>query len=125
MKLFVFGSLSPGDDIAPRVARALGNGFQPVFTDDPAAIIGEKQAVILDAVRGIRKVTVLSGVKSIKGTRLSSLHDFDLGYFLRLADELGIVPEITVVGLPMEGDFNAILKDARASLRQLQARASR
>jgi hypothetical protein len=120
MKIYVFGSRHNGDHIAFKVAKDLEGSHDFVFSNDPTDLMYESNIVIMDAVKGIKEVTIFYNAKDFQLGGIVSLHDFDLGYFLKLAERLRLEKRITVLGLPMEGNFEVIRKQAADSLRQLQ-----
>ena len=122
MRVHVFGSHNKGDHIAFKVAKDLKSVLphEFIFSNDPTELLHEDRIVILDAVEGINKVTVFLNVKDLKTSHICSLHDFDLGYFLRLADNLGLDQQVTIIGLPMKGNFQQIKHDTISSLQELQ-----
>jgi len=122
MKIHVFGSDYKGDDIAPRVAADLKNIMDDefIYSNDPTDLMEEDEFVVLDAVKDLQKVTIFTNVDNFADMSISSLHDFDLGFFLKLAHSMGMKKKITVIGLPMEGDYEQIKADAMASLLDLK-----
>jgi len=66
---------------------------------------------ILDVVKDIEKTMLITDIDRIKGHKLYSLHDFDLGFFLKLMKELGMLKEIKIIGIPQEGDKETIKED--------------
>jgi Ni,Fe-hydrogenase maturation factor len=112
MRVYVFGNEHvKRDRRAIEVARALegaveGVSFVFVGPNEDVPFAGERRAVILDTVEGIHDVTVLEG-DSVDGLALSpraSVHDFDLVFQLKYLKKLGKLGEVTVVGVPQEGD---------------------
>jgi hypothetical protein len=77
--------------------------------------------VILDSVRGMREVALISGddidrfVPPPRGT----VHDFDLAFQLKYLKKIGRLGEVYVVGIPQEGqvDYSRV----RSILRKLVA----
>jgi len=61
-----------------------------------------KELNIIDAVEGIEKVTLITDIDSIKTSRLYSMHDFDLGYSLRLLKKLNYLNGVKIFGVPMK-----------------------
>jgi len=57
--------------------------------------------VLLDVVMGIDEVALLSS-KNISSSTVSTTHDFDLGFFLKLTGK-----EAVIIGLPMDLDVGA------------------
>jgi hypothetical protein len=122
MKVYVFGSDFKGDHMARKVAKLLlpeaRHDF--VFSNDPTDLFYENAVVILDAVKGIKKVTVFYNPAEFQAEKIATLHDFDLGYFLKLADKMQMQKKMTIIGVPMEGRIDRIRDDVRDSLQQLQ-----
>ncbi len=63
---------------------------------------------VLDVVKNIDKATLIEDIDKIKEHALFSLHDFDLGFFLKLMKELGTLKEIKIIGIPQKGDKEEI-----------------
>jgi len=122
MKIHVFGSDMEGDDIAPRIAEDLKNVMDDefVYSNDPTDLMEEDNIIILDAVKDLTEVRIFTNVDDFADMRISSLHDFDLGFFLKLAEKMDMKKKITVIGLPMQGDYEDIKKQAMGALQDLK-----
>lgn len=70
-----------------------------------------EEIYILDVVKGLEKTTLITDIDKIKSHKLYSLHDFDLGFFLKLMKELGMLKEIKIIGIPQQGDKEDIKKE--------------
>jgi Ni,Fe-hydrogenase maturation factor len=57
---------------------------------------------IIDAVEGIEKVTLITDIGSIRAQKVYSMHDFDLGYNLKLLKKLGGLDSVRIFGVPMK-----------------------
>lgn len=55
---------------------------------------------ILDVVRGIKEVSIIDDVDKLESHSLVSLHDFDLGFFLKLIQAAGQVKKVRIIGIP-------------------------
>jgi len=121
MKIFVYGSAHEGDDTAFRLAQDLEKvlPYKFVRSMDPTDLMNEDEVVIMDAVEGIDNVTVFFSPDIISEKKVS-LHDFDIGYFLKLSEQLGERIKVRVLGIPMQGDYNKIKQDVIASLQELK-----
>jgi Ni,Fe-hydrogenase maturation factor len=112
-KIFIFGNpLLPFDSLpiklAPRLAAALPE-FEFIVADPNENLKPEnKELVIIDTVEGIDEVVVIDDVDKIKTEKIYSLHDFDLGYNLKLLQKLGELEVVKIIGIPMEGDDKII-----------------
>jgi Ni,Fe-hydrogenase maturation factor len=56
---------------------------------------------IIDAVEGIGKVTLITDIDMIKTQKVLSMHDFDLGYTLKLLKKLNYIDSVRIFGVPM------------------------
>jgi|SRR5215203_2980276 len=114
MQVYVFGNEYVAEDRrAIDVARRLedtteGISFVFVKPNEDAPFVNERHVVILDAVQGIRDVALVEGDR-IDGLILSprgSVHDFDLAFQLRYLKKLNKLGEVTIIGIPQEGEVD-------------------
>jgi len=61
----------------------------------------DKKLTIIDTVQGIEKVTIFNDVEKIENTPKYSMHDFDLGFNLKLLHKIGLLDEAIIFGVPM------------------------
>ena len=116
MKVYVFGNEYVAEDRrAIEVARELegtvdGISISFVFVDPNADVpfVDEGHVVILDTVRGIRDVSLIEGgeIDGLISSPRGSVHDFDLAFQLRYLKKLGKLGEVTIVGIPQEGEVD-------------------
>ena len=57
---------------------------------------------IIDAVEGIDRVTLITDIDAIKQPKVVSMHDFDLGYSLKLLKKMGYIDSVRIFGVPMK-----------------------
>ena len=114
MRVHVFGNEYVAEDRrAIEAARELegtvkGVSFVFVNPNEDLPFADERRVVILDTVRGIRDVALIEG-DGIDGLVLSprgSVHDFDLAFQLRYLKKLNKLGEVTIIGIPQEGDVD-------------------
>ena len=114
MNVYVFGNeYVAGDKRAIEVARELegaieGISFVFVNPNEDVPFVDHRHAVILDTVEGIKDVALVEGDR-IDGLVLSprgSVHDFDLAFQLRYLKKLNRLGEVTIIGIPQEGDVD-------------------
>jgi Ni,Fe-hydrogenase maturation factor len=114
MKVYVFGNEYVAEDKrALEVAGELKDtieGISLVFVNpnEDVPFVNERHVVILDTVQGIQDVTLVEG-DSIDGVLLSprgSVHDLDLAFQLRYLKKLNRLGEVTVIGIPQEGEVD-------------------
>jgi Ni,Fe-hydrogenase maturation factor len=114
MNVYVFGNEHVAEDKrAIEVAGELQNiveGVSFIFLgpNEDVPFADEPRVVILDTVQGIRDVALVEGdeidtwILSPRG----SVHDFDLAFQLRYLEKLGKLGEVTVIGIPQEGEVD-------------------
>jgi hypothetical protein len=100
MNVYVFGNEHVAEDKrAIEVAGELQNiveGVSFIFLgpNEDVPFADEPRVVILDTVQGIRDVALVEGA------------DFDLAFKLRYLKKLGKLGEVTVIGIPHEGEVD-------------------
>ena len=99
------------DSRAIEVARELENsieGISFVFVspNEDVPFADERRVVILDTVQGIQDVALIEGVDGVILPPRGSVHDFDLALQLRYLKKLGKLGEVTVIGIPREGEVD-------------------
>src|SRR5215213_1439865 len=127
MEVYVFGNEHVAEDKrAIEIARELedkveGISFVFVRPNEDVPFVDEPRVVILDTVQGLQDVAVVDG-DELEGLLLSprgSVHDFDLAFQLRYLKKLGKLGEVTVLGIPQEGEVDHFL--IKSILRKLVA----
>ena len=117
MNVYVFGNEYVAEDKrAIEVARELegtieGISFVFVGPNEDVPFAGEPRTVILDTVRGISEVALVEGVEiaTLVLSPRGSVHDFDLAFQLRYLKKLGKLGDVTVIGVPQEGEVDHLL----------------
>jgi Ni,Fe-hydrogenase maturation factor len=117
MKVYVFGNEYVAEDRrAIDVARELEgtlDGISFVFVDPNADVpfVGEQRVVILDTVQGTPDVALVEGggIDELILSPRGSVHDFDLAFQLRYLKKLGKLEEVTLIGIPQEGEVDHLL----------------
>jgi Ni,Fe-hydrogenase maturation factor len=114
MKVYVFGNEYVAEDKrAIEVAKELegaieGISFVFVNPNEDVSFVNERQVVILDTVQGIREVTLIEGgvIDELISSPRGSVHDFDLAFQLRYLKKLNKLGEVTIIGIPQEGEVD-------------------
>jgi len=70
-----------------------------------------KELVIIDTVVGIDKVMIIDNINDIELNNVYSMHDFDLGFNLKLLKKIGQLDKITIFGVPQKYDKNKALDE--------------
>ena len=96
--------------LVPALRQALPE-IDFIMTDPNENIKPEKrELVIIDTILGIKNITVIHDMETIKLHSLYSAHDLDLGFNLKLLAKLGCLKKITIFGLPPNISPAAALK---------------
>ncbi len=61
---------------------------------------------ILDVVKGIKDISIIEDLDKLKERKLFTLHDFDLGLFLKVLDKIGKIKNLKIIGIPIGYDKN-------------------
>lgn len=61
---------------------------------------------ILDVVKEIKDVSIIEDLNMLKERKLFTLHDFDLGLFLKLMDKVEGIKNLKIIGIPIGYDKN-------------------
>lgn len=109
MKIFVFGnSMVDMDSLPFRILPGLRKKFPEIeFIElDPNEGLEnmEKEANIIDTVVGIERVILIEDIDSIENSPKVSMHDFDLGFNLKLLKKMGRLKKVRIIGVPAEMD---------------------
>ena len=118
MKLHVFGNeYLKEDSFATEVAEYVD--AEIVSCRSPDELLDAEGPVrILDVVKDAESVRLITPER-VKAQGMLSLHDFDLGFFLKLMKEMGMEKEIKIIGIPQRGNPQSIAKEVEACLKSL------
>jgi Ni,Fe-hydrogenase maturation factor len=114
MQVYVFGNEDvPEDrkaiDVAERlISTARDLSFVFVKPNEDVPFADERRLVILDTVSGIHDVALIEGdeVERLISPPRGSVHDFDLTFQLRYLKKIDRLGEVTIVGIPQEGEID-------------------
>jgi len=115
--VYVFGNEHlEFDSFARKVAGMLSSKINTIDAHSPDILLDskEKELLILDVVKNIKKPMVISDISKIKTNPMTSLHDFDVGFFLKLMNGMGINKKIKIIGIPQKGNISKISKEVEA-----------
>ena len=104
MKVYVVGNLLVKQDslpirLLPRLKRELPN-IDFVEFDPTEDFPKEKQLIIVDTVLDIKRVILLKDINKIQLNKVCSLHDFDMGYNLKLMKKFKLIDNVWIIGVP-------------------------
>jgi Ni,Fe-hydrogenase maturation factor len=107
--VYVFGNeYIKEDSFAKILAKKLKNVKIVNATTPDVLLDAKKDIIILDVVKGIQEPMLIKDINQLKTRNLMSLHDFDVGFFLKLMEHMGIKKNVTIIGVPEEGDIDAV-----------------
>ncbi len=117
-KILVFGNLLLKNDSMPlRLISNLAKEFPYIefkaFDPNENMENEGREMNIIDTVEGIEKVTLITDIDSIKINRILTMHDFDLGYNLKLLKKLNYIDRVMVFGVPMKIKKEEALRQLR------------
>ncbi len=106
-KILVFGNpMLKIDSIPIRIVPKLRERFPDIeFKEfDPNENLENegRNLTIIDTVQGIDRVVLITDIDSIRVDRLYSMHDFDLGYSLKLLKKMKYLDSVKIFGVPMK-----------------------
>lgn len=103
--VYVFGNpLVKEDSLPPRLIDKLRKEFPSLEFkefDTVEDLELEKELNIIDTVKGIKKVELIEDVEKIVTDKIYSMHDFDLGYNLKLWKKMKMIDNVRIFGVPM------------------------
>jgi len=105
-KFLVFGNpMVAKDSLPPRLIDKLRGRFPKIeFKEfDPNDDLEKegRNLNIIDVVEGIDRVTLITDIDSIQLRKIYSMHDFDLGYSLKLLKMLKYLCSVKIFGVPI------------------------
>lgn len=124
IKILVFGNPMLREDSLPlKLIDDLKRDFKEIeFREfDPNENLEEegRDLTIIDTVEGIDKVTLITSIDRIKRERIYSMHDYDLGYNLKLLKKMGYIDSVRILGVPMKIRKHDALRQLRALISSL------
>ncbi len=75
-----------------------------------------RDLVIIDSVEGIDKVVLITDIDAIKTQKIYTMHDFDLGYSLKLLKKIGMLDSVMIFGVPMKISEDDALKQLKEKI---------
>ncbi len=117
MKISLFGNQDLDFDNLPhRLQSGLEQAFPNLsfIEEDPHELdlpIRDQNWIIIDTVRGLSRVTMLSVDDIAKPNTRVTAHDFDLTAFLLFAKKLDPALSVRIIGIPMGYDEQKALEE--------------
>jgi len=123
MKIYCFGNeFLENDSLAKELADEIVlPDIKFIKCNSPEEIFLEEENItILDVVENINKVILIEDIDQLKDNHISTLHDFDLSFFLRLKKEIGEINDVKIIGIPMKGNKKKIKLETISKIKQIQ-----
>ena len=111
------------DSIALRVAAQLQNKLKNIEFEEIASIDSlrefPKELVIMDAVKGVEKVCLVSDLEKLSGSNVFSLHDLDSGFQLKLFKKMGKIKKVKIIAIPQKMELKKAVAEATKLLKTI------
>jgi len=117
MKILYFGNpYLKEDNLAIKICEKLKNELKNIEfrqIKDTFQLVDEKldDSIIIDTIKGLNKVKEIKP-EQIEQGNIASLHDFDLGFFLKLKKT-----RARIIGIPQNYNEENALKEVKSILR--------
>jgi Ni,Fe-hydrogenase maturation factor len=126
MKVLVFGNpLLENDSLPLKLLPKLREMFSDIdFKEiEPTEDLDRegRDLVILDSVEGIDDVMKINSIEQLHTNKVYSMHDFDLGYNLKLLKKVGKIDSVRIIGIPMGISEGGALNQIQSILRKWAA----
>lgn len=82
--------------------------------------VKEKELIIIDSIKSdnlINEVVLIDDLNKIETNRVCSLHDFDLGYNLKLMKKFGLIEKVFIIGLPEKIEIDKAVEKIKKILK--------
>ncbi|MDO8339567.1 MAG: hypothetical protein Q7T16_02820 [Candidatus Burarchaeum sp.] len=73
--------------------------------------------LIIDVVKGLEKVALITDINSIAENKIYTMHDFDLGLTLKLLKKMGMLERVKIFGVPVGYGKRKAMKELEALLK--------
>jgi Ni,Fe-hydrogenase maturation factor len=103
--------------LLPKLQKVLPQ-FQFIHLDPTENLPEQEHLILIDTILDIAEVKLFNekDLEKIQSSPAYSLHDFDLGFQLKLMKKLNKIQKVTIIGVPPEGDENKILIQIKKAL---------
>jgi Ni,Fe-hydrogenase maturation factor len=79
----------------------------------------DKELSIIDTVKGIKKVELIEDIDKIITDKIYSMHDFDLGYNLKLFKKMRMIDKVRIFGIPSDMDEKAVFEQLKKLIKSI------
>lgn len=124
MKVLVFGNpLLEFDNTPLKIIPDLKKIFPKIkFIEfDPTENLEpeDKNLIIIDTIQGITEIKIINSIDQISKQKVFSMHDFDLGYNLKILKKLGLIETVKIIGIPMKMSENEAIEGVKKELEKI------
>lgn len=122
--IYIVGNLIVDEDSMPlKIKNELKAGFPNInFQEfDPTENLPQKNGcfIMIDTVKDVENPCVFEDIEQFVNSRAYSLHDFDLGWQLKLYKKLGMIDKIFIIGVPEKGDIKEQAEEVKKIISSL------
>jgi len=125
-KIYILGNPSFEQDslpvkLLPKLESILPQ-FQFIHLDPTENLPEEDHLILIDTILNLKEVRTLSetDLEKIENSPQVSMHDFDLGFQLKLMKKLDKIKKVTVIGVPDNIKENKALEQIKSTLEKCQ-----
>lgn len=123
--IYIVGNPLVEEDSLPiKLAPELQKAFPDIeFREfDPTENLPEdsEEMVLIDTVEGLKEPQVFSDIEKLLTQKNYSMHDFDLGWQLKLYKKLGMIKSIKIIGIPQNKDQDKILNELKKQVKSIK-----
>ena len=122
-KIYVSGNPLVREDSLPlKLVPRLQKRFPSIQfheLEPTADLPSERHLKILDTVIGIESVQVIRDIDKIVTGKVYSLHDFDLGFNLKLMKKTGRLRSVNIIGIPPHLEEEHALEQVEKAIQSL------
>ena len=79
----------------------------------------DKELNIIDTVKGIKKVELIEDIDKIITDKIYSMHDFDLGYNLKLFKKMKMIDKVRIFGIPSNMDEKVVFEQLKKLIKSI------
>ena len=117
-RVLVFGNPYLEDDsLAVDVASQLSlPGVEFKVTSELNDLLEEEYDCILDVAYGVPRVVTIDDPDMLVEHPLMSLHDYDVGFFIKLMRKLGKLEDVSIVAIPAGYDLDLAIVEVSSLL---------
>ncbi|MFH1290717.1 MAG: hypothetical protein ABIH92_04895 [Nanoarchaeota archaeon] len=101
--------------LLPKLQSSLPE-FKFIHLDPTENLPEEEHLILIDTILNLKEIKVLTNIDKIQSSPNVSMHDFDLGFQLKLMKKLGKIDKVTIIGVPDKGDEEQTLNKIKSVL---------